>query len=229
MEKEIWDDYSLIFPLNDIRMVFSNKKADIKKHSDLISLSDLVGLNSDNIININQIHSSKVIMVETPGNYDAADGIINEGGNLICSIKVADCLPIYFVNNNTKTIGLVHAGWRGLSLGIINKFANNINKYYENTSDYYALIGPSIQSCCFEIKDDVLVYFDSRFYRQIGYNRYKVSLQEWALHQLIDIGIAKKNISVINKCTYCLDTIYHSYRRNGSAAGRMYALLGWSN
>ncbi|OUW78271.1 MAG: hypothetical protein CBD77_04590 [bacterium TMED217] len=229
MKKEIWDDYSLIFPLNDIKMVFSNKQADIKKPSDLIGFSDLVGLNSDNIININQIHSSNVIMVETPGDYNAADGIINEGGNLICSIKVADCLPIYFVNNNTKTIGLVHAGWRGLSQGIINKFADNINKYYENTSDYYALIGPSIQSCCFEIKDDVLSFFDSRFYKQIGHNKYKVNLQEWALNQLMDVGIAKKNISVINKCTYCLDTIYHSYRRSGSATGRMYALLGWSN
>ena len=151
-------------------MVFSNKNTNIKKPSDLIRFSSLVGLNSDNIVNINQIHSSKVMMTETPGNYDAADGIINEGGNLICSIKVADCLPIYFVNNNTKTIGLVHAGWRGLSLGIINNFAYNINKDYEDTSDYYALIGPSIQSCCFEIKDDVLASFDSRFYNWVVKN-----------------------------------------------------------
>tara|TARA_B100000579_G_scaffold38934_1_gene27216 strand:+ start:138 stop:770 length:633 start_codon:yes stop_codon:yes gene_type:complete len=210
-------------------MVFSNKNTNIKKPSDLIRFSSLVGLNSDNIVNINQIHSSKVMMTETPGNYDAADGIINEGGNLICSIKVADCLPIYFVNNNTKTIGLVHAGWRGLSLGIINNFAYNINKDYEDTSDYYALIGPSIQSCCFEIKDDVLASFDSRFYKKTGFNVYKVNLQEWALNQLMDIGILKEKISIIDRCTYCLDNIYHSYRRSGLAAGRMYALLGWSN
>jgi len=195
----------------------------------LIDFCNLVGLNPNNIININQIHSSKVITVDTPGNYDAADGVVNEGGNLICSIKVADCLPIYFINNNTKTIGLIHAGWRGLSLGIINEFANNINKYSENTSDYYVLIGPSIQSCCFEVKDDVIRYFDSRFYRKKGSNRYRVNLQEWAINQLIDVGIVKNNISVIDRCTYCLDTIYHSYRRSGSDAGRMYALLGWSN
>ena len=229
MKKEIWDDYSLIFPLNDIRMVFSNKKVDIKKSRDLIDFSNLLGFNPDNVIKINQVHSSKVIMADVPGDYDIADGIINKGGNLICSIKVADCLPIYFVNNNTKTIGLVHAGWRGLSLGIINEFANNINNYKEITSDYYVLIGPSIQSCCFEIKDDVLASFDSRFYKQIGNNSYKVNLQEWAVHQLMDIGIDKKNISVIDRCTYCLDTIYHSYRRNGQDAGRMYALIGWSN
>ena len=209
-------------------MVFSNKKTNLKKQNDLIDFCSLVGLNSDNIININQIHSSKVIMAEVPGNYDAADGIINEGGNLVCSIKVADCLPIYFVNNHTKTLGLVHAGWRGLSLGIINNFAKSINKYYENTSDYYALIGPSIQPCCFEIKDDVLDSFDSRFYKKTGFNVYTVNLQEWALNQLMNIGILKKNIFIIDKCTYCLDNLYHSYRRSGLAAGRMYALLGWS-
>ena len=186
-------------------------------------------MNPNNLIHINQIHSSKVIKADSPGIYSAVDGIINEGGNLVCSIKVADCLPIFFVNNNSKTIGLVHAGWRGLSLGIINQFANNINNYKENTFDYYVLIGPSIQSCCFKIRDDVLTSFDSRFYKQIKNNSYTVDLQAWAVNQLIDSGIEKNNITVINRCTYCMNTIYHSYRRNGQSSGRMYALLGWSN
>ena len=225
----LWDDYSHAFPINDIKIVFSNKKFDIKDSIDLIYLSKLVGLNPENLIDINQTHSSKVINTDLPGIYDDADGIINEGGNLVCSIKVADCLPIFFVNNHSKTIGLVHAGWRGISLGIINEFANKIIKNKENPSDYYVLIGPSIQSCCFEIKDDVLASFDPRFYKQIDKNQYKVNLQAWAVDQLIDSGLEKNNISVINKCTYCLNTIYHSYRRNRSSSGRMYALLGWSN
>ena len=186
-------------------------------------------MNPENLIYINQTHSSKVVKAESPGFFDAVDGIINKGGNLVCSIKVADCLPIFFVNNSLKTIGLVHAGWRGLSSGIINNFANNINKNKENASDYYVLIGPSIQSCCFEIKDDVLSSFDSRFYKQIKNNKYRVDLQAWAVKQLEDSGIEKNNIIVINRCTFCLNTIYHSYRRNGKSSGRMYALLGWSN
>ena len=186
-------------------------------------------MNPDSLININHIHSSKIIKADSPGIYDAADGIINEGGNLVCSIKVADCLPIFFVNKNSKTLGLVHAGWRGLSLDIINEFANSIDKKKENTSDYYALIGPSIQSCCFEINDDVLSSFDSRFYRQIKNNKYRVDLQAWAVEQLEESGIEKSNIIVIRRCTFCLNTIYHSYRRNGKSSGRMHALLGWSN
>ena len=65
-----------------------------------------MGLNPDNLIRINQVHSSKVIMADFSGDYGVADGIINKGGRLVCSIKVADCLPIYFVNNHTKIAGL---------------------------------------------------------------------------------------------------------------------------
>ena len=38
-----------------------------------------------------------------------------------------------------------------------------------------------------------------------------------------------KKINVINKCTYCSNALYHSYRRSGTNAGRMFALVGWPN
>ena len=89
------------------------------------------------------------------------------------------------------------------------------------------LIGPSIQFCCFEIKDDVLEHFDSNYYNPSGNNKYKVDLQGWAIAQLVRSGLKKEKIKIINKCTYCLDTLYHSYRRDGTNAGRMYSLDGW--
>ena len=227
--KEYWDDYSQQFPFENIRLVFSNKNSNVNESNDLIDFSKLVGLDPDSLIIINQIHSSNVIKANSPGIYTAADGIINRGGNLVCSIKVADCLPIFFVNNNSKTIGLVHAGWRGLALGILNEFVNKIYLCKENVFDYYVLIGPSIQSCCFEIQDDVLEYFDSNHYNPSSNDKYKVDLQAWAIDQLVCSGLEREKINVINKCTYCLDTLYHSYRRSGTNAGRMYALAGWSS
>ena len=58
-----------------------------------------MGLDPAKLITINQVHSRNVIAPKNPGNYDSCDGIINFGGNLVCSIKVADCMPIFFVNN----------------------------------------------------------------------------------------------------------------------------------
>ena len=189
----------------------------------------MVNLDSSKLVEINQIHSPEILIADSPGSYDSVDGIINKGGNLVCSIKVADCLPIFFINNISKTIGLVHAGWRGISLGILEKFVNSIEICNEHVTDFYVLIGPSIQSCCFEIMDDVLDSFDSKFYTLIKKNKYRVNLQAWTVHQLIKFGFSEEKINNINKCTFCLDDLYHSYRRDGSNSGRMYALAGWNN
>tara|TARA_Y100001970_G_C13962624_1_gene713950 strand:+ start:191 stop:874 length:684 start_codon:yes stop_codon:yes gene_type:complete len=222
-----WDDYSPILPFENIRLVFSNKSTGINNKNDLHSFVDMVGLKPDKLVTINQVHSSKVLIVNRSGFHNNADGLINKGGNLICAIKVADCLPIFFINNSTKTIGLVHAGWRGLSLGIIEEFVKKMEICDEDTSDFFILIGPSIQSCCFEIKNDVIEYFDPMFYTFIKKNKYRADLQAWAINQLIKCGFSLENITNINKCTFCMDDVYYSYRRDGSSSNRMYALAGW--
>ena len=184
-------------------------------------------MDSKKLVSINQVHSSKIISAKHAGHYESSDGIINLGGNLVCSIKVADCLPIYFINRTSRTIGLVHAGWRGLSLGIINEYINNVKKNNERASDNFVFIGPSIKKCCFIIQNDVLNHFDSRFYSKINDKHYKVDLQEWAVNQIMNLNIKNDKIFVIDKCTYCNKDLYESFRRDGHAAGRMYALLGW--
>ena len=186
-----------------------------------------VGLDSAKLITINQVHSRNVIAPKNPGNYDSCDGIINFGGNLVCSIKVADCLPIFFVNNISKTIGVVHAGWRGLSSGIIKEYINKIKSNDENVTDNYVFIGPSIQECCFKIQNDVRGQFDPTFVSRFDEVHFKVNLQNWAMSQLLKLKINKNNVFISNKCTYCFEEKYDSFRREGSKSGRMYAILGW--
>ncbi len=189
----------------------------------------MVNLDPTRLVTINQIHSSEILIADKPGFYDSVDGIINKGGSLVCSIKVADCLPLFFINNVSKTIGLVHAGWRGISSGIVEKFVKSVELCNESVTDFYVIIGPSIQPCCFEIMDDVLDYFDSTFYNPIKKNKYRVDLQAWTVYQLIKFGFSEEKIKNIKKCTFCLDDLYYSYRRDGSNSGRMYALAGWHN
>ncbi len=152
---------------------------------------------------------------------------MNYGGKLVCSIKVADCLPIYFVNNVSKTLGLLHAGWKGLSSGIIKKYLDMISKDADNHLNTFALIGPSIQNCCFQVQEDVINQFDSKFYSKIDVKHFKVNLQKWALSQILDSNIKAENVSISKHCTYCDKSKYYSYRRDGGNTGRMYAMIGW--
>ena len=45
--------------------------------------------------------------------------------------------------------------------------------------------------------------------------------------QLIHSGMKRNNIFMSEKCTYCEKELFHSYRRQGSSAGRMVAICGW--
>ena len=40
------------------------------------------------------------------------------------------------------------------------------------------------------------------------------------------IGFDINKITIMNDCTFCLDSMYHSYRRSGKNAGRMIGLIG---
>ena len=222
-----WDDYSKEFPFGNIVSVFSNKNSGLVNINDLNLFIKKINLDPKHLITLGQIHSADIILASKPGFYKNKDGIINQGGSMVCTIQVADCLPIFFVNKISNTIGLIHAGWRGLSLGIISKTIKQIINLKEDISDYHVLIGPSIQSCCFEIKSDVLKYFDSNFYKKKSNNKFTVNLQSWAVSQLSINGIILENIKVIKKCTYCLASNYHSYRRDGYKSGRMFACIGW--
>ena len=121
----------------------------------------------------------------------------------------------------------MHAGWRGLSLGIIKEYIEKIIINNESASDNYVLIGPSIQKCCFRIQKDVINNFDTKFYSKISDKHYQVDLQKWAVNQIMNLNIEKNKIFVSDKCTYCNKERYDSFRRDGATSGRMYALLGW--
>jgi YfiH family protein len=155
------------------------------------------------------------------------DGIFSSDPNLVCSIQVADCMPVYFVHQLDPVFGLVHAGWRGLVNGILLQSAKQIEEKGISLSNFDILIGPSIQKCCFEVSDDVINQFDSNFIEKKWAGKYRIDLQKLALHQLVKNGFKRERITTLTECTYCDTEKYHSYRRNGKKAGRMIGLLGY--
>ena len=54
-----------------------------------------------------------------PGQLDNCDGVFTSNPKVVCSIKVADCMPIFFAHQYLPFYGVVHAGWKGLTNGIL--------------------------------------------------------------------------------------------------------------
>jgi copper oxidase (laccase) domain-containing protein len=67
-----------------------------------------------------QNHGTKIVeIVTTKESLAGVDGLITQSPNLTIGIKTADCAPIVFYQ--AGQVGIVHAGWRGLAEGIIEK------------------------------------------------------------------------------------------------------------
>ena len=83
-----------------------------------------IGLNNENVISANLVHTNKVTKVGLPDRgkiISNCDALITDQPGIILTITVADCLPIYFYDSIKNAVAIAHAGWRGLGSGIIEK------------------------------------------------------------------------------------------------------------
>ncbi|MFP5385846.1 MAG: polyphenol oxidase family protein [Bacteriovoracia bacterium] len=155
-------------------------------------------------IHATQVHGTDIVSPETlPAE---ADGIIVSWENFEkpLAIKTADCLPI--VIEGEKGVIFLHAGWRGLANGILNK------PEIEMINPQRVFIGPSIHECCFEVSKDFKDNFpDSPFFKKVK-DKYFFNLQEEAKRQLRE-KFPSLLVQYAPVCTSCNNSL-HSYRRD---------------
>jgi len=142
------------------------------------------------------------------------DGLITNAKNIFLTVTVADCVPIYFYDQNKQIIGLAHAGWRGVLKNMAKSMIDMmIKKFSSNSNDIVVHIGPHLQKCHFEVKDDVASLFDNKYVVRTE-NLMTVDLLSMIKNQLIAQGVRAKNISSSNDCTFENMEKYFSYRRD---------------
>lgn len=157
------------------------------------------------------VHGSSVAVVD----YDSVgktikgkDALVTTEEELYLCTRVADCLPVFFWDEDRGVVALAHAGWKGLNLGIIP----NVIKKMKQLSCYKisAYIGPGIGKCHFEVKNSVASNFLGFTEERDG--KVFVDLKAFTEKQLYQQGVF--SIKVSKECTYC-DKRFFSYRRDG--------------
>ena len=216
VNNEHWMQFQPQFKNPNIRAVFSFRSFPTNGKDGRRLFAEEIGFDSQNLIIPMQTHSTNVSFC-SPKEYVAnCDGTFTNEGKKICSIQVADCMPIFFAHLTEKIYGIVHVGWRGLVNGILDNSANLLVREDYKLSDFEIFIGPSIQNCCFEVGDDIINNFNVEFVSATDNDKkHKVDLQRHATYDLINIGFENENISMSTDCTYCDMDKYHSYRRDG--------------
>ena len=81
------------------------------------------------IVMANQSYSNKyIILNKASDNIGSADGLVTKSSELVLGITTADCIPLIFFDNQNGIIGICHAGWKGLSNGIIENTIEILRK-----------------------------------------------------------------------------------------------------
>ena len=173
---------------------------------------------------LRQVHGVGVVDLDRQeaGEGDAA---ITRAANTVCAIRVADCMPVLLAEERGEVIGAAHAGWRGLSAGVLEATIEAMNV---PGARLLAWLGPAIGPKVYEVGDEVRGAFLQRdaasqsAFSPTRPGHWLLDLYAVARQRLLARGVER--IFGGGFCTYSDPGRFYSYRRDGSS-GRMAALL----
>lgn len=172
-----------------------------------------------NTVGMLQVHGNRVVVVDEKDigkTISNCDGLITNTPGIAIRVSTADCIPLSLFDSTNNSIGLIHAGWRGLSKGIIKKAVKAMSsKFGTKPENLIVGIGPHICTKHYEVKSDVVKKFDLFKGAIIKMkNKTYLDLEKVAIANLLECGVKNKNIKVSDTCTF-EDKTLASYRRSG--------------
>jgi YfiH family protein len=165
---------------------------------------------------LKQIHSAIAVYAPEPVWLGEGDALFTDRPGVILSVRTADCYPVLLAATNARAVAVVHAGWRGTAAEIVARTVEKL-RALAGAGDVLAAIGPGIGKCCYQVGEDVARRFGQS---EAGF----LDLAEVNRKQLFAVGV--EQVEITGGCTRCQEERYHSYRRDGEAAGRMISFIG---
>jgi YfiH family protein len=181
-----------------------------------------------------------------------ADLLLTDDRDVAVAIQTADCVPLLMADGRTGVVAAAHAGWRGLAAGVPAVTVGTLAATFgSRAADVIVAIGPSIGACCYEVGRDVRDAFEAAGFSNAqiegwflnrphstevnpampgigpGHDpdRWYLDLWQVARDQLERAGVPREQIYLAGLCTASHPEWFCSYRRDGSRAGRLAALI----
>jgi len=202
---------------------FKSLPEDELLHSVLIPIheNDIPG----DVVCLKQIHGDKIYdIVEKSAISDIGgkegDGFVTIMDNVVLQICTADCAPIALFDIDGSAIALLHAGWRGIEAGIIEKGIFKLLTQEIQSERLFAYIGPTIGKLDYEVSDEFQTKFPDSIIQKDG--RFFLDISGEICKRLEKQGVVR--IARFPLSTYSTNWI-HSYRRDRENTGRNFFYL----
>ena len=174
---------------------------------------------------LRQVHGARVVRADDLADMPEADASVARNAGTVCTVMIADCLPVLLCSTHGNAVGVVHAGWRGLSSGVVE---NTVAAMGAAATDLLAYLGPAIGPSAFEVGADVREAFLAAdagaedAFKPHREGKWLADLFALARRCLTRCGV--RHIYGGGMCTYNDPARFYSYRRDRTT-GRMAALI----
>ena len=181
-----------------------------------------LGTRRAELLTVRQVHSSRVMVADTPWQHDAApeaDAIVTRTPKLAVGVLTADCTPILFADREATVVAAAHAGWKGAKAGIIEAVIETMEELGARRDRICAAIGPTISQTAYEVGPE----FEAAFLGDDAANGKYFATPTPGAQPHFDLpgycrGRAQAaRISYVDSlglCTYQNESLFFSYRRS---------------
>lgn len=174
---------------------------------------------------LRQVHGVDVVDAASAVAGTAADAAFTTRRNVVCTVMVADCMPVLFADERGEAVGAAHAGWRGLCAGVIEA---TVAAMRVPPDRLLAWLGPAIGPEAYEIGAEVRDAFIARDTRAASAfaptrpGHWRLDLYAVARQRLAALNVAR--VYGGGFCTASDPVRFFSYRRD-QASERMAAAI----
>ncbi|WP_102271535.1 peptidoglycan editing factor PgeF [Cytobacillus massiliigabonensis] len=166
--------------------------------------------------------------------FKDTDGFFTYDKNILLTLCYADCVPLFFIHEESGAIGLAHAGWKGTVNGIAEEMVKLYKGRGMEEKEIHVIIGPSICRTCYIVDEPVITLVKKKLgdnmnhlFHQRQENQFELDLKEVNKAILLHAGVLEENIQVSDFCTSCHEEHFFSHRRDKGSTGRMMSFIGW--
>ncbi len=222
-----WFDFSSLWSGAPVRAVLSQREVQavpvpLAEHRE--DLAHRLGLALETVAAPHQVHGRRVERARPGQLHGETDGLFTDDEQVVLTLQVADCAPIYFYHRSSGMRGLVHAGWRGVAAGVVTAGTEFLQAQGVPLNQVEVIIGPTIERSCYEVGAEVVEQFPPSAWRPNSDGKFQLDMVAAIREQLTGAGLLPGKITSVGVCPRC-DSRCHSYRRDGQKAGRMIAFF----
>lgn len=175
---------------------------------------------------LEQVHGAAVVTLPAAPAKRSADAAVARTPGQVCAVLTADCLPVLLCADDGTEVASAHAGWRGLSAGVVRSC---VECMHTPAARLMAWLGPAIGPRAFEVGPEVREAFVSQDDASAGAfveaerpGKFFADLYALARRRLELAGVTR--VYGGGFCTYGERARFFSYRRDGEC-GRMASLI----